>query len=229
MNDTKKQLYEKYKALPKDIQNILLDENLGPVITLMCKDTGVGVEKSLDVEDAVIHVLIGDLHPKDFVQTIAQKAELPNETAQKIAREVTESIFEQVEDSLKKVHGINTSISDVVLGSQSDQKEPVDGVTSYKLQATGPTLPGSAASVPPAPQAPKPHDEPTSQYFASSPQKSRPNDEEPADDVDVPASIFEEKLKKASEQSAKTAGESVPADKQHSGGEAADPYREPTN
>jgi len=224
-----KDLEKKFFESPEDIQAIIMHENFGPEITIIGQDAGITNVRSLDVEDAVIHVLIGDLHPKDFIQTIAQKAELPNETAQKIAREVTESIFEQVEDSLKKVHGINTSISDVVLDSQSDQKEPVDGVTSYKLQATGPTLPGSAASVPPAPQAPKPHDEPTSQYFASSPQKSRPNDEEPADDVDVPASIFEEKLKKASEQSAKTAGESVPADKQHSGGEAADPYREPTN
>jgi len=237
MSYTEEQLYEKYKTLPKDIQGILLDNDLGPVITLLCKDVGVVADKALDVEDAVVNILLGQLHPKNFMQTITQKAELPNETVQKIAREVTESIFEQVEESLKKVHGINTSIEEAVLGSRSAKKEESTTSaepTTYNLQTTNSedapsqNLPGSDASVPPAPQAPKPHDEPTSQYFASTPQKSRPNDEESVDDVEVPTSIFEEKLKKASGgDDGSSVEKTLEPQSNKTGNKTADPYHEP--
>lgn len=106
MEYTKEQLQEKFKTLPEDIQGLIMDEDFGPAVTLLCKELGVDAVKALDVEDEVFDVLVGISHPKDFVRNIQSKIGVDEQKARAIAEKVNDEVFQPVKESLKIVHNI---------------------------------------------------------------------------------------------------------------------------
>ncbi|KKS45440.1 MAG: hypothetical protein UV10_C0025G0007, partial [Candidatus Azambacteria bacterium GW2011_GWA1_42_19] len=104
MEYTKENLIEKFNAVPKNIQGLIVDESFGPAITFLCKGLGVDAVKALDVEDEVLHVLVGISHPKDFIRNIQAKIGVDEEKARAIAEKVNDEIFQLVKESLKVVH-----------------------------------------------------------------------------------------------------------------------------
>src|SRR3989344_9657195 len=106
MEHTKEQVQEKFKTLPEDIQGLIMDDDFGPAVTLLCKELGVDAVKALDVEDETLHVLIGISDPKDFIHNIQTKIGVDEEKARAIAEKVNDEIFQLVKESLKVVHNI---------------------------------------------------------------------------------------------------------------------------
>src|SRR3989344_1638925 len=106
MEYTKEELEKKFNSVPENIQGLILDENFGPAITLLCKELGVDAVKALDVEDETLHVLIGISDPKDFIHNIQTKIGVDEEKARAIAEKVNDEIFQLVKESLKVVHNI---------------------------------------------------------------------------------------------------------------------------
>lgn len=106
MEYTKEQLKEKFKKLPKDIQQELLSEDLGLIIQLIGQNLKIPPEQALDVEYAVVSVLMGTSHPKDFIRDIQERIAVSPDKARVIAEEINEAIFQPLKESLKIVHNI---------------------------------------------------------------------------------------------------------------------------
>lgn len=99
---------EKYNAAPKKIQEVTASEETSTTLA------DIAVAHQVDEEGfgnpiigrLVGQVLVGMLHPKDFVPSLEKELSVPKETAQKIAKEVNEKIFSQVKDELVKLHNL---------------------------------------------------------------------------------------------------------------------------
>jgi len=105
MNHTKEQLFELYGKVPEDIQSIIRDENLGPAIQVIGKDHGITPAQALDVEDVVLHTLLGIKPAHSFAKQIQEKLNISEDVAQKIAKDIDENIFSPVKESLNKIQG----------------------------------------------------------------------------------------------------------------------------
>ena len=114
-NYTGEQLFELYSKAPEDIQGVIRDENLGPAIQVIGKDHGITPVQALDVEDIVLHTLLGIKPVNSFAKQIQEKLGISEDAAQKIARDVDENIFSPVKESLDKIQEINSEGA----GSQS--------------------------------------------------------------------------------------------------------------
>ena len=101
---TKEQLFELYGKMPKDIQSIIHDENLGPAIQVIGKDHSITPTQALDVEDIVLHTLLGTIPIHNFARKIQEKLDISEEVAQKITKDIDENIFSQVKESLDEIH-----------------------------------------------------------------------------------------------------------------------------
>jgi len=142
MEYTKENLIEKFNAVPKNIQGLIVDESFGPAITFLCKGLGVDAVKALDVEDEVLHVLVGISHPKDFIRNIQAKIGVDEEKARAIAEKVNDEIFQLVKESLKVVHNIG-----------DDQQPTTNNLQQAPLRSElGSTPTPPVAPKPPAPQ-----------------------------------------------------------------------------
>ena len=146
MGHTNEQIQEKFKALPKDIQGLVVDDDFGPAVTLLCKELGVEAVKALDVEDEVFDVLMGFSHPKDFIRNIQSKIGVDEEKARAIAEKVNDEIFQLVKESLKIVHNITETASEASVASVSSA--PPDALRSTPNVPRPPAPPGSTPYTP---------------------------------------------------------------------------------
>src|SRR3989344_3936363 len=143
MEHTKEQVQEKFKTLPEDIQGLIMDDDFGPAVTLLCKELGVDAVKALDVEDEVFDILIGFSHPKDFIHNIRSKIGVDEEKARAIAEKVNNEIFQLVKESLKVVHNITETNSEASVSSA-----PPDALRSTPNVPRPPAPPGSTPYAP---------------------------------------------------------------------------------
>src|SRR3989344_4560522 len=146
MEYTKEELEKKFNSVPENIQGLILDENFGPAITLLCKELGVDAVKALDVEDETLHVLIGISDPKDFIRNIQAKIGVDEEKARAIAEKVNDEIFQLVKESLKVVHNITETASEASVASVSSA--PPDALRSTPTVPRPPAPPSSTLNAP---------------------------------------------------------------------------------
>jgi len=139
INYTKEQLFELYGKAPEDIQSMIRDENLGPAIQVIGKDHGITPEQALDVEDIVLHTLLGIESHQDFTRRILEKLGISKDTARKIAEDVDENIFLPVKESLNKIHETKKSETTI--------KTPI----VHPMRPSTQTVPEKALQVPKAP------------------------------------------------------------------------------
>lgn len=202
---------KKFNNAPNDIKILILDDNFDAEIILIGQEVGITDAQSLDVENEVIRVLLGELNPDKFEQAIEQKIGVSAETAKNIAAEIDKSIFSQVRDSLNTLYGKQTleQPAPPQTISPAPTIEP-DIIPARDTVAPPQNLPGGPQS---------PIIEPKVTPAAPQPEQSGPSDEHSAEGIEAPVSIFEEKLKKAA------SGQQAGAPKPNMG--AVDPYREP--
>lgn len=106
MNDVtykKEPLIEFYKNTPEDIRDILIDDNFGPAIQIIGRKNGVNPTQSLDIEDIVVHVLLGVEPEEGLIARIQKKINVPKETARGITEDLEKNIFSYVKEPLKKI------------------------------------------------------------------------------------------------------------------------------
>jgi len=118
-------------------------------------------------------VLVGMLHPKDFVPSLVEKLNVPKEKAQEIAKEVNQKIFSPVKDLLIELYKLEKNEKTAVEEQKQEflpKKEPVEiGVPQKPEQPTPTFFSNNSArlplppikkeetlpAVPPAPPAPQ--------------------------------------------------------------------------
>ncbi len=163
MENTKEEILEKYKKLPKDIQEVITSEEFGFEIQIIGKEVGITPTQALDVEDEVVKVLMGTSSPNELTRNIQAKIEVDQEKARAITERVNEEIFQKVISSLEFVYGTEGDLQ----STTSPSTNP--------LQATSdlPTMP-STAPWPPVP----PPNTPLQSHRSEAPIEIQPPEQE---------------------------------------------------
>ena len=132
-----------YQKAPQKIQETVDSFGTAEALAQIAADHSVDDNKGVgnrDLGRLTGQVLVGMLHPKDFVPALVEKLEIPKERAQKIAKEVNQKIFSQVKDLLIELHGLKKE-EKAIHQSLSTPAKPVATENSE-------TKPSSATNLP---------------------------------------------------------------------------------
>lgn len=104
---SKEQLWELYKALPKNLQDTIFSEKVADIIRdVCCNKNKLKEEKMSEVAKYTGYVLLGLVQPSEFQKTLEKEAGLRQTTAKKIAQEISNLVFSPVKKSLEALYGL---------------------------------------------------------------------------------------------------------------------------
>lgn len=92
--------------LPQDLKDALFSMEAADTIGKLRIKYNLNEKGSLLADETGL-VMLGILHPRDFISDLAEKLGVDRETAKKIADDVNQQIFQKVRISLRKIYGIS--------------------------------------------------------------------------------------------------------------------------
>lgn len=99
-------ILEKYNSLPDDLKAALFSSAVTNNIFEVGKKYGLAIDKIGELADETGLVMLGITKPSEYVRNLAQRLGVEQEKAKAIAEEINQKVFQQVRESLKKVHGL---------------------------------------------------------------------------------------------------------------------------
>ncbi len=102
--ETKKQLTEQYKSLPREVQQAITDTDLPKKFQQIVQENKLLIDQAGILETETILVLYGIEPLENFVVNISRELNLPKDKAMAIARSVDELIFKSVRSTLREIN-----------------------------------------------------------------------------------------------------------------------------
>ena len=103
---TPQQLRERYLNLPNDLREAVSSIDSSEIIANIGSKHGLTIDKTGDLATETSQVLLGLIHPNDFIASLANNLEVDKQKAMEIAEDINAQIFKPVRESLKKIHNI---------------------------------------------------------------------------------------------------------------------------
>ena len=103
---TKEQLWEKFDALPEKVKDIILAPKTVELLDSIVKENGVPMERGIRLARYTDFILAGIVPITLLRETIQEELQIDEERARKIAMEIRDKIFMQVQDELRKIHNL---------------------------------------------------------------------------------------------------------------------------
>lgn len=140
MNYTPEQLREIYLKLPGDLRDAIFSVEMSDII----RDIGVKNKLTIDkigaLADETNLVMLGLVHPNDFISNLALRLKIDKDHARLMAQAVNVQIFQKVRDSLRKIHGMGGGED----GEESPGRQPQEGQTERDAHPTMPLPAGES-------------------------------------------------------------------------------------
>ena len=102
MKYTTEQLNQKYKMLPKKLQDFILSGESTNSVKVIGKKHNIHVDKIGLLGEEVWLTMLGANRAVDFIKNIKARLDLPDEQANAIAKDVNEKLFLPMRESLKE-------------------------------------------------------------------------------------------------------------------------------
>lgn len=131
-----KKLKESNEEVPQKLLDLVRAEDTTLEIARICLENKI--EEDAKIRGISYHtgrVLVGDLSPKDFEKTLAEKIALPSVMASKVAREINESIFYPVKEDLALLYEVGASPSEELLGAPATK--PLENAPQKRGESRG--------------------------------------------------------------------------------------------
>ena len=106
---TDKQILEKYKELPQDLQRAMFSVATSNAILKIGQKYSLNVEEDGVLAREVGLVMLGVNRARDLPEHLAKHLHLPREKSWEVAEDINHMIFFQVRESMKKIQGIPTT------------------------------------------------------------------------------------------------------------------------
>ncbi|MBZ9569552.1 hypothetical protein KJA16_01350 [Patescibacteria group bacterium] len=117
----------------KELVKLIESEDTALEITRICFENGVKEEEKIrEIGYQTGRVLLGDLSPEELPKILTEKAKLSSFLAEKIAREINESIFNPVKANLEELYKIEIAPSAGVVPSVPKTAIPEEKPTPPK-------------------------------------------------------------------------------------------------
>jgi hypothetical protein len=133
-----KALRDKLLKLSDELQDAYLAPGNEDIVNQVAAENNLTEYQTSQLASISGMVMLGFLHPRDFISTISEDVGVPMMAARDMAREINEKIFRPVRQQLKDLHGISAS----GVAEQSPAKvEPVSPQPTEPLEPQQPPLP----------------------------------------------------------------------------------------
>jgi hypothetical protein len=116
---TEEQIQERFKQLPKEVQEAVTSADVHDKILGVAKKYGLHVDQEGELVDQIGLIMLGLSPSKDFVKNFSSSAEVDVKTATSIAEDINKEIFDEIRESMREIeHNVETeqnsqSISDI--------------------------------------------------------------------------------------------------------------------
>ncbi|MCR4330504.1 MAG: hypothetical protein NUV49_01325 [Patescibacteria group bacterium] len=110
MENDKEQLLEQFKKLPKDLQDAITSNDIDVAMQEISKKSHLHIDQAGELADEVGLVLLGVVHPDDFLEDVVFRLKIDKKAAGEIVADVNEHVFKKVRESLMKVHRIDSMV-----------------------------------------------------------------------------------------------------------------------
>lgn len=98
---------EKYEHLPSDVRDAILSIDVDKAIQNIGARHNLHVDKIGALDDETRLVMLGVVHPKDFIRNLYDRLGSDDkEAVRQIAHEVNEQVFQKIRESLKSIHAV---------------------------------------------------------------------------------------------------------------------------
>ncbi len=134
------QLRERLHTLPEDVQDAIFAVETADAIGEIQNKYKLHIDQAGDLAEEVGFVMLGLTRPFDFVGRIASKLRVTQMVASQITKDINETIFNPIKESLKKVHSLGETGRTTVKTGPSDIAGAPTETTSPSL-TTEPALP----------------------------------------------------------------------------------------
>lgn len=109
-----KELVEKFKRLPKEVQEAILSVNLSHSLQEIVRNNKLLIDQSGKLEMEVVLVLLGLEPISDFIKNVSKQLSIDTEKAAKIAQDADNLIFKNIRASLQKLNQQEGKQSEIV-------------------------------------------------------------------------------------------------------------------
>jgi len=131
---TQEQLLKRYKKLPQDVKDAIFSVDTANAIYNIGMRHKLMIDKIGKLAEETGLVMLGLIHPADFIINLSNRLEVDKKTAKKIAEEINREIFAKIRESLKKMHGI----IDEAVEEEQAPKEQSEAVPEILKGTTAP-------------------------------------------------------------------------------------------
>lgn len=107
MTETFQKRYLIFLRLPQDLQKALFDMKTINVIETVSQENNLSNDQRHWASHTVGVILLGEVNIVGFVKTLQEKCQLDETLARQLARDINQTIFLSVKESLKKIHQVS--------------------------------------------------------------------------------------------------------------------------
>ncbi len=97
-----KDLEERFRSLPKAMQIALTSAETANTMKKIAEAHRLGIEQESALYDITSYVMLGLIHPTDFVHTYSKEARIGEKQAREIADDINREVFEKIKSSMKE-------------------------------------------------------------------------------------------------------------------------------
>jgi hypothetical protein len=124
MNKPSKEIwYKRFKEIADEVREAMISEESAANIEKISVNAKLTDDQAGQLASITGLVMLGFLHPRDFIATISEDVGVPMMAARDIAREINDKIFRPVRQQLKELHGISASSGTATAEAGSRKQE----------------------------------------------------------------------------------------------------------
>ena len=150
------QLKERRERLPQVLRDAIFDPAVADKMYWIGKSNGLTIEQLGYAVEETGYIILGLTKPQEFVKSLKERLDVPEDIAKKIAAEINHQIFFPLREALKQTHEFDISEEAIQKGSDSIAPRPVLRPTPQQSVPQPSTRPTLAPTTPQPPAQQKP-------------------------------------------------------------------------
>lgn len=136
MSEESDLIKERFKKLPKDIQEAITSSGLSEKFKTMINKHGLRIDQGLALENETMFVMLGFESPDDFVDNVRYEVKVPRDEAKIIAEEINRIIFLPIKSSLKNIRSENVLVENKSVDDTVAKQPAPNGQINHSLLST---------------------------------------------------------------------------------------------
>lgn len=103
MQYTQEQIKEKFESLPLDVKEAISSVDTTNTILKIGEKYRIQIDELGELVDETGLVMLGFVHPGDFVSGVKKRLNIPQDLAETLVREINNEIFLKIRESIRKI------------------------------------------------------------------------------------------------------------------------------